>query len=254
MVRDLLRGQWKYNPDALQTTFYYLPDSMRIDPQNFIVRERDRHVNRIALLKFIRANLADKDWDAFVEIYAIPSGVVIGPPGVQPEKEEEYQKAASDIADGGSGYLPNGSDYKPNHMPRGNDPFRPRLDYLSEKLVLAGTGGLLTMLAQSGSGTLAGGAHMEAFRSIARAEAQRHIEMFEREIGVPGKVSEHPAPMPIASKARVEGETPVDQPDCGIDILAGSTENEGSDGENVGVVGAGSERSSTPATFNATLS
>src|SRR5712691_22 len=80
---------------------------------------------------------------------------------------------------------------------------------------------------------------------IARAEAQRHIEMFEREIGVPGIVSEHPAPMPTASKARVEGETPVDQSDCGIDILAGSTENEGSDGENVGVVGAGSERSSS---------
>src|SRR5258708_40349634 len=77
---------------------------------------------------------------------------------------------------------------------------------------------------------------------IPRAEAQRHLEMFEREIGVPGKVSEHPAPMPTASKARVEGETPVDQPDCGIDILAGSTENEGSDGENVG---AASERSSS---------
>src|SRR6516225_9226249 len=80
---------------------------------------------------------------------------------------------------------------------------------------------------------------------IARAKAQRHIEMFEREIGVPGKVSEHPAPMPTASKARVEGETPVDQPDGGIDILAESTENEGSDGENVGVVGADSERSSS---------
>ena len=73
---------------------------------------------------------------------------------------------------------------------------------------------------------------------IAWAEAQRHIEMFEREIGLPRKVSEHPAPMPTPSKARVEGETPVDQPDGGIDILAGSTENEGSDGENLGVVGA----------------
>jgi hypothetical protein len=68
--------------------------------------------------------------------------------------------------------------------------------------------------------------------------------MFKRETGVPGKVSEHPAPMPTASKARVEGETPVDQPDSGIDILE-STENEGSYGENVGVVGADSERSSS---------
>src|SRR6516162_1504830 len=80
---------------------------------------------------------------------------------------------------------------------------------------------------------------------IARAKAQRHIEMFEREIGVPRKVSEHPAPMPTPSKARVEDEAPVDQPDGGIDILAASTEDEGSDGENVGVVGAASERSSS---------
>src|SRR6516165_160610 len=72
---------------------------------------------------------------------------------------------------------------------------------------------------------------------IARAEAQRPIEMFECEIGMPSKVSEHPAPMPTASKARIEGETPVDQPNSGIDILAGSTENEGSDGENVGSSG-----------------
>jgi len=180
MVRDLLRGRWKYNPDAIATTFYALPEENLVDPDDFLIRERDRHVNRIGLVKFIRANLSEKDWDAFIEIYGIPSGVIIGPQGVLPEKEEEYKGAARDISEGGSGYLPNGSTYTPNNMPDGDAPFRPRLDYLSEKLVLAGTGGLLTMLAQSGSGTLAGSAHQESFDMIARAEAKKISSIFQR--------------------------------------------------------------------------
>jgi phage gp29-like protein len=179
MVRDLLRGRWKYNPAAIQTTFYNLPADLLVQPEDFLIRERDRHVNRLALIKFIRANLCDKDWDAFIEIYGIPSGVVIGPPNVPSGREAEYAGAAERIAQGGNGYLPYLSDYKANDQPRGVSPFRPRLDYLSEKLVLAGTGGLLTMLAQSGSGTLAGGAHMEAFQSIARAEARKISEVFQ---------------------------------------------------------------------------
>ena len=181
MVRDLLRGRWKYNPDATTNTYYNLPEENLVDPADFLIRERDRHVNRIALIKFIRTALSDKDWDAFIEIYGIPSGVVIGPQGVQPEKEDEYKNAARDIAEGGSGYLPYGSIYTPNDSPRGVAPFRPRLDYLSEKLVLAGTGGLLTMLAQSGSGTLAGSAHQESFDQIARAEAKKISMIFQRD-------------------------------------------------------------------------
>jgi hypothetical protein len=182
VVRDLLRGRWKYNPDALSTTFDGISDDNLIDPADFLIRERDRHVNRLALLKFIRTNLSEKDWDAFIEIYGIPSGVVIGPAGVPSDKENEYKTAAQAIAEGGSGYLPNGSDYKPNTLPGGTAPFRPRLDFLTEKLVLAGTGGLLTMLAQSGSGTLAGGAHQDAFETIARAEARKISELLQRQL------------------------------------------------------------------------
>lgn len=180
MVRDLLRGRWKYNPEATATTFYALPEENLVDPNDFLIRERDRHVNRLALLKFIRSNLSEKDWDSFIEIYGIPSGVIIGPPGVSSGKEAEYQASAQAIAEGGSGFLPNGSNYVPNKTSLVDVPFRPRLDYLTEKLILAGTGGLLTMLTQSGSGTLAGNAHMEAFDMIARAEAKKISGIFQR--------------------------------------------------------------------------
>ena len=182
MVRDLLRGPWKYNPDAITTRYEALPAENAIDPADFVIRESHRHINRIALIKFIRANLSEKDWDAFIEITGIPSGVVIGPQNVPADKEAEFATAAQNIAEGGSGYLPNGSTYVPNPPARGAIPFRPRLDYLTEKLILAGTGGLLTMLVQSGSGTLAGNAHQETFEKIARAEARKISELFQKSI------------------------------------------------------------------------
>ena len=47
------------------------------------------------------------------------------------------------------------------------------------------TGGLLTMLAQSGAGTLAGNAHMETFRQIARGDAAMLSEVFQRQFDAP---------------------------------------------------------------------
>lgn len=173
VVRDGLVGGWRYNPTAKSTGFAGLSAEADMPPEQFIFREARRPINRYALIKFVRANLAEKDWDAFCEIYGIPGGVVVMPPNVPDGKAAEYEAEAQKIAEGGSGAMPHGSDWKPNTAARGTQPFKERLDHLSEKLVLAGTGGKLTMLTEAGSGTLAGGAHAEVFDSIASAEAQR---------------------------------------------------------------------------------
>jgi phage gp29-like protein len=182
VVRDGLVGDWKYNPEARGATFRSLPEENLMPADSFLFRQVRRPINRIALFKFVRANLSDKDWDAFNEIYGIPGGVVIGPPNVPVEKETEFRDAAEDIAEGGSGFLPNGSDYKANTGPRGTQPFKERLDHLSEKLILAGTGGKLKMLTEAGSGTLAGGAHSEVFEQIAKGEARRISETFNKQL------------------------------------------------------------------------
>lgn len=182
VVRDGLRGQWKYNPDAKPTTFAGISDDNLIDPTNWIIREPKRHVNRIGLIKFIRQNLSQKDWDAFIEIYGIPGVIIIGPPNIPQDKEASYESAAKSTAEGGSGYLPYGSSVHSNDGPRGVNPFRDHLKFLQEQLILVGTGGLLTMLTQSGSGTLAGSAHQETFDLIARAEAKKISERFQRDL------------------------------------------------------------------------
>ncbi len=205
-VKAGLNGNWFWNPDAIQTGWRALPKENEIkespepgeseaeadvpaaasttpgiDRDSFVIREVKRPVNPIALQAFIRYALATKDWSGFVEIFGIPGGVVIGPPNVPSDKEGEYQSSGEKIAEGGTGYLPNGSDFKYNDSPRGVNPFRDFLRAQSEDVVLAGTGGLLTMLTESGSGTLAGNAHQDTFDKIAGAEAGKVSEVFQRD-------------------------------------------------------------------------
>lgn len=210
VVRDGLKGGWRYNPEAQSVTYRSLSAEAEMAPENFLFREVRRPINRIALFKFVRANLSEKDWDAFVEIYGIPGGVVIMPPNVPQDKEREYEASAKEAAEGGSGALPNGSDIKFSTAARGNSPFKERLDHLSEKLVLAGTGGKLTMLAESGSGTLAGGAHAEVFDTIASAEAKRIAAVFNKQL-VQGWIAERfPGQQPVAYlKIAADQETDV---------------------------------------------
>lgn len=186
VVRDGMRGAWKYNPDALQTTFRSLPAENILDPAWTVVREVKRPVGRIALLKYIRANLTDRNWDAFMEIFGIQAGVVIGPPDMNPDDEADFEEAAAAIAKGGSGSLPSGSEWVPNPATQKEiGPYKTYLEYLTEKLILVGTGGKLTMLAESGSGTLAGNAHADVFEQLARAEARRISELIQDQVFKP---------------------------------------------------------------------
>src|ERR1051326_2453565 len=181
LVRDGFRGGWKYNPEARQTTFQALSGE-ELQMERFLYRQVNRHINRVALKKFLRTALGEKDWVAFIEIYGIPNGVVIMPANVAPEKAEEYKESATRISEGGSGALPAGSEYKPNDQPRGVNPFSSFLDYFTQKLILVGTGGLLTMLTQSGSGTLAGSAHSDTFKTLAKSEARKIGQSFCRDL------------------------------------------------------------------------
>ncbi|MBI3885917.1 MAG: DUF935 family protein, partial [Opitutae bacterium] len=185
VVRDGLVGEWKYNPSAKSTSFRALGDEQLMPQQNFIFRQVRRPINRIALYKFVRDNLANVDWDAFNAIFGIPSGVIIGPPDVPADREAEYESSANEIAEGGSGYLPHGSTYTQNKAPGGTNPFKERLDYLSQRLVLAGTSGKLTMLTEAGSGTLAGGAHSDVLDAVVAADARRISEVFNRQLVKP---------------------------------------------------------------------
>lgn len=188
-VREGRNGPWKYNASA---TFGTTKGS-DILPGTVLVRECARPINRVALICFVRKGMSQKDWDGYVETYGVPPIFVIGPTNLTEPQADEMVALASEVSGGGGGYLPGGSDIKTLAAANGESgPFRPHIDYQDEQLVLRGTGGLLTMLAESGSGTLAGSAHQEAFDLIARASARKISALLDRTVGRDILARRHP--------------------------------------------------------------
>src|SRR5215469_15421391 len=77
---------------------------------------------------------------------------------------------------------------------------------------------------------------------IAGAQAQKPLEMLQRQIGLAGKKPNQTAQIPTASKTRIESETAVDQLHCDINVLAIVPEHQSNDSKDAGVVGAALER------------
>ena len=180
-TRKSMYAEWEYVAAATQTNI-----GVPINYEQFVIHEVRRPLDRVALVLWVRAGLCEKDWDGFIEIYGIPRWLVTQPPNVPKEQEKEYQAAANTIARGGNGSLPHGSSAMPFDKPRSTEPFRPRLDWLQEQLVLAGTGGLLSMLSMpTGIGHGATGAHEDAFKKISKKEARKISEVFNSQFDAP---------------------------------------------------------------------
>jgi phage gp29-like protein len=186
-------GHWYYNQDSQfgvggESCAASLGEKNRIGSdemprEDFVIREHDTPLYEIALIAFINWSMGRKDNAAFVEIFGLPNAIVILPPSVPTGKEAEYLSAAEKVADGVSGALPNGSDAKfPTASVRSNAPFKEFCDANVEDVVLAGTGGLLTMLSRpTGIGQGASGEHGDAFDDIAEADARRINETLQRD-------------------------------------------------------------------------
>jgi phage gp29-like protein len=178
-VREGIYGTWLLNRDGRPGA--RLGEPVPLD--RFVIREVSRPVNRVALIAFVRKGLSQKDWDAFIETFGIPAVFVIMPPDVPSGKEDQYLETADAVVSDARGALPHGSDIKTvDNGARGNNPFKDHLAYQDEQIILRGTGGKLTMLAESGSGTLAGGAHSDTFDQIAQAEAAEISEILRKQI------------------------------------------------------------------------
>jgi len=175
-VRGGLNGKWMYN----EKSSFGATTGQDVGDRLFVIREVARPINRVALVSFIRKSMSQKDWDGFIETFGIPAVFIIAPPNVPADKEDEYQAVAESIASDARGVLPEGSDVKTvDNGARGVNPFLEHIKYQDEQVVLRGTGGKLTMLAESGSGTLGGNAHSETFEQVARAEATEITEILQ---------------------------------------------------------------------------
>jgi phage gp29-like protein len=171
-------GDWRLNSESRS----HESKGEHVPPESLCVLESPA-LNRAISRHFFSKHLAFADWDTALENGANQSIFIMGPPGATEDKEREYQSIAEKIASNGRGYLPNGADVKSFDLAaRSQLPYFQRIEYCDQQIVMAATGGILTMLTQSGSGTLAGGAHSEGLLALARSDAARLTEVYQRSL------------------------------------------------------------------------
>jgi len=179
-VREGMYGPWEYNQNAVSGQRRGIP----IDPIDFVILDTVP-LNRLLAVQYLGRTVNQSQWDSWLHVYGIPSAFLIGPPNTPEAKETEYQQIAEALISDGRGYLPNGSDIKYINGGGTSQQFKDRLDYLDRQITLVATGGLLTMLTESGSGTLAGHAHTETFQQIARGDALTVSEVLQTHLDAP---------------------------------------------------------------------
>lgn len=178
-IRDKEHAIWRFNPEAK-------PGSLGgeiVDNRDLVIVDFGDPIYRSIGRTFFAKQLSLADWDQALENGANQSVFVVGPPGATDEEEAEYQALAEAITSNLRGYLPNGADVKlTDPGSRNRMPYYDRIKYSDEQIVLAATGGILTMLTEAGSGTLAGGAHENSLLALARADAAKVSELFQQQI------------------------------------------------------------------------
>jgi len=177
--RDKATGRWYFNAQARAG----MNQGEMADPRDLLIFDPGAPLFKSIGRHFFAKALAMADWDVALENGANQAIFLVGPPGTTAEKELEYQALAEAMTSNLRGYLPNGSDVKITDLAaRAKMPYFERIKYSDEQIVLAATGGLLTMLTESGSGTLAGSAHSETLMGLARSDAAKISEVFQRQI------------------------------------------------------------------------
>ena len=184
---DASRDMWQLNPSlSPQEPGAGAPGLVDVPPEDGMVSvSRRRHIDYPALMVYIRAALGERHWGRFVDRFGLPPAVLTMPPMAAAEDEDRFLRAARAAADGRTVALPNGSGVTFASDARGVNPFSEYLRHQQELVVLMATGGLLTTLAESGSGTLAGSAHQETWRQVVRKDARVVAEALQAQLVAP---------------------------------------------------------------------
>lgn len=195
-VRDPMTWAWKYDPRAENSW----ATAVGIDRRNFIIRELDDPINEIAAIAFLRKNMSQKDWDSFVEDFGIPSIFAVLGENTPSDKVKEWLAIMEKVTGNSRGALPPGSRVDTvAHGSQGETPFKQHKDEQREEVVLAGTGGLLSMLsASTGLNADQAKVHEAAFAAIAIAEAMEISALFQAQFDKPLLKVEFPSMPPMA--------------------------------------------------------
>jgi phage gp29-like protein len=174
ICRDRKDGCWLWNPSG--SSFLNPVKGSKgltaIPPEDMVAVVRNREIDWPGMKIFLRNAVGERDWGRFLETYGLPPVIITMPEFSSKDQEDVYKAAAQSVFEGRSGIVPYGSEVNYASESRGTNPFTEFIEHQMKLFVLMATGGTLTSLAESGSGTLAGEAQMDVWRQIVRSDVR----------------------------------------------------------------------------------
>lgn len=169
---DAPERTWYWNPSASSATHGTDPTIVPVPEGLLVSVRRPRAIDRPALLIHIRDALGERNWGRFLERFGIPPAIITMPENADEKLKAKYEEATGGLGDGRHTVLPYGSTVSWASEARGVNPFIDFVKHQERQIVLMATGGTLTSLAESGTGTLAGNAQMDVWDEIVARDAR----------------------------------------------------------------------------------
>ena len=220
-VRDGLYGDWFWNGDLRITNSVGLPDDARLDVSSYIIREYTDPLLLQMLGQFVDVKNIRRWWNVNMEQESKRQVVVIAGTGIA--NPEEFQRSSTEISGGRSGVLEGGDGETKTQVlfppaSRGLPYYENALKFADGEITKALTGGTLTMLASSGSGSFAGQAHNETLQRLMAAEALAIAQVLRDQVDVPalkaaGLLKDGESPAAQFSLSAVEQADPAAEAD-----------------------------------------
>ncbi len=177
--------KWQFNPDAMNTS-----RGIEVEGEHFVCREVTSSLDELAVFDWIRKSLAMRDWSTYVGTFGVPNIFLKATDRnnmPSPNEMAAWRATLERYVSNGRGVLPVGVEAQMfGGGSSDSTPFPGFTDYIDKMLVLAGTGGKLTMLSEAtGIGSGATGAHEDAFEDIAADEGGQIADILDAAIAKP---------------------------------------------------------------------
>lgn len=172
--------QWYWADPAGEGRFLFNPTAARssselgeVNPAEYIVRRCRRPIDLTAIFACLIKYNGEQGWQSFLDVFGNPAIFFEYPKGTSDSKAREYDAIVREIiADGRGGYPAGGKITTVETQAKGGESFQSIAEWCNKKIVRKALAGELTLLTESGSGTLAGSAHMEGFKALAVADCR----------------------------------------------------------------------------------
>lgn len=170
MCRDGYRGPWGYNPNAQFGR--YRGEALPVPLDDLILRLHPRPIDMPAQMLVLNRSTTLAQWDVFLERLGTPPAFFVLPPDCSKELRQEYIKMSAMCYSAATGVIDHDSDIKSIPISQTSvDLFDRRYKVPTEEIAMLTTAGKLTVMTESGSGTLAGGAQADGFADWAAGES-----------------------------------------------------------------------------------